>query len=64
MLPQDYWNITVLLKFVKDNGGIAYTEEKLLYHSQQAIDSLSALNGDFDKDALINFVQFNIERTK
>jgi len=53
-----------ILKFVKDNGGIAYTEEKLLYHSQQAIDSLSALNGDLDKDALINFVQFNIERTK
>ena len=53
-----------ILKFVKDNGGVAYTEEKLLYHSQQAIDSLSTLNGDFNKDALINFVQFNIERTK
>jgi len=53
-----------ILKFVKDNGGLVYTKEKLLYHSQRAIDSLSVFNGEFDTDALINFVQFNIERTK
>ena len=53
-----------LVNFVKDNGGLAYTEEKLLYHSRQAAHSLTILGAEFDKDALINFVQFNLERTK
>ncbi len=53
-----------LVNFVKDNGGLAYTEEKLLYHSKQAVDSLTILDAEFDKDALIDFVQFNLERTK
>ena len=53
-----------LVNFVKDNGGLAYTEEKLLYHSKQAVDSLTILDAEFDKEALIDFVQFNLERTK
>ena len=53
-----------ILNFVEDNGGLVYTEEKLLYHSQKAVDSLSVFDDTFEKDSLINFVQYNIERTK
>ena len=50
--------------YVKERGGLEYTEEKLNFHSQKAIDSLSDIEDSDMKDALIKFVRFNIDRTR
>jgi len=51
------------VNFVKEGGGLEYTEQKLKLHSQKAIDSLSNLEDSEIKEALIEFVQFNIDRS-
>jgi len=50
--------------FVKEGGGLEYTEQKLKLHSQKAVDSLSDLEDSEIKEALIKFVRFNIDRTR
>lgn len=52
------------VNYVKEHGGLEYTEQKLNFHSQKAIDSLSELEDSDSKDALIKFVRFNIDRTR
>jgi len=52
------------VNYVKERGGLEYTLDKLNFHSQKAIDSLSDLEESEFKEALIKFVRFNIDRTR
>ena len=52
------------VNYVKERGGLEYTEHKLNFHSQKAIEFLSDIEESDTKEALIKFVRFNIDRTR
>ena len=56
--------VAEVIKFVRNSGGIAYTETKMKAIVVQAFEILDSFPKTIYKDALRNLVQFTIERTK
>ena len=53
-----------IIQFVENYGGIAYTNQKQKEYAKKAIESLNTYEDSDVKEALINFVEFVISRTK
>jgi octaprenyl-diphosphate synthase len=56
--------VAEVIKFVRNSGGIAYTETKMKAIVVQAFEILDSFPKTTYKDALRNLVQYTIERTK
>lgn len=56
--------VAEVIKFVRNSGGIAYTETKMKAIVVQAFEILDSFPDTTYKDALRNLVQYTIERTK
>ncbi len=56
--------VAEVIKFVRNSGGIAYTETKMKAIVAQAFEILDSFPKTTYKDALRNLVQYTIERTK
>jgi octaprenyl-diphosphate synthase len=61
---KDNEKVNELIQFVKENGGIEYTREKMLYYKQKAIDCISDFPDSEAKNALLTLVEYTISRTK
>jgi len=57
-------DIERVIKFVNQNGGIDYSTQKMLEYKDKAINILSEFNDNEAKTALIEFVNYSVERTK
>ncbi len=55
-------DISGIIDFVTDKGGIAYAEEKAREYAYAAKDILEEFDGNMYRDALLNFTDFVIER--
>ncbi|NDW17656.1 polyprenyl synthetase family protein [Dysgonomonas sp. 216] len=55
-------NIEKLIQFAKKNGGIEYTYQKIEEYKNKALDIINSLSEDKIKKALINTVEYIIER--
>lgn len=53
-----------LVRFVRENGGIEYTEEKMQYYRTVAVDSLALFPESQEKKALIALAYFATQRKK
>jgi len=53
-----------LIKFVKENGGIEYAQEKMIEHRDNALKILEKVPESKSKTALIKLVHFIVERKK
>ena len=56
-------NFEEVVDFVREKGGLEYTKERLLFHNQKALDAIEGIKESIYKEALVNFVQFNIDRS-
>jgi len=56
--------VNELIQFVKENGGIEYTREKMLEYKQKALESISSFPDTEAKRALNQLVEYTISRTK
>jgi len=56
-------NFGEVVDFIREKGGLDYTTKMLLFHSQKALDAIEGIDESIYKEALINFVQFNIDRS-
>lgn len=56
--------VAEVIKFVRNSGGISYTETKMKAIVAQAFEILDTFPQTSYKDALRNLVQYTIERTK
>ncbi|HES59743.1 MAG TPA: polyprenyl synthetase family protein [Caldithrix sp.] len=57
-------SVEYIIQFVENYGGIAYTNQKQKEYAKKAIESLNTYEDSDVKEALINFVEFVISRTK
>ncbi len=53
-----------VIEFVRQSGGIAYTQEVMKYFQQEANEILATFPNSEHKQALLDLVQFTIDRTK
>ena len=53
-----------ILQFVKENGGLKYAQEKAEEYSVKAKQSLDYFPGSQHKQAMIDFLEYNIQREK
>ncbi len=56
--------VNELIAFVKDNGGIDYTSQKMIEYKQKAMDILHEFPTSEAREALINLVDYTISRNK
>ena len=56
--------VNELISFVKDNGGIDYTSQKMIEYKQKAMNILHEFPTSEAREALINLVDYTISRNK
>ncbi len=61
---KDKVKVNELIAFVKDNGGIDYTSEKMIEYKQKAMDILYEFPTSEARESLINLVEYTISRNK
>ena len=57
-------DISLIIKFVRTNGGIDYAREKAMRYGQRAEEALSNIPDSDSKNILIQFIQYAIHREK
>lgn len=55
-------DISILISFAKENGGIDYAYNKIEVFRKKAIEIIDTLENGEVKDALINAVEYVVER--
>jgi len=60
----DKKRVKEVIQFVKDNGGIEYTQNKMREHQQKAITILADFPKSIYKDTLIDMINYVVERKK
>lgn len=61
---KDSKKVSMLIQLVKEHGGIKYSEEKMLEYKNIAINCLSGFPENEAKEALIELVEYSINRKK
>jgi len=56
--------VSEIIEFVRNNGGIEYTHERMLYYRDKALEVLNSFEKSETKSALIELVHFTTERKK
>lgn len=57
-------NVEALIRFAKENGGIAYAESRMLAFRDEAVSKLSLLPQSAAREALMMLADFVVERTR